>query len=66
MNYPNKRIVIETLLDAARKAAFNSSAQHPDDIAAEMVGALDGAASAIWYLHNRTLIEDDSIDEMGG
>lgn len=51
MNYPDKSIVIETLLEAARDAAEKSSASHPEDLAAEMVGALDGAVSAIVYLH---------------
>ena len=59
MTYPDKRLTVETLLDAARKAAMSSSAEHPDDIAAEMVGALDGAASAVWFLHKHGLTEQD-------
>ena len=52
MTYPDKNLVINTLLQAARDAAEKSSASHPEDLAAEMVGALDGAVSAIVYLHN--------------
>lgn len=71
MNYPYKPLVIDTLLDAARRAAENSSAIHPEDIAAEMVGALDGAVSAIMYLHRKELRRYPTIplaspDEMGG
>jgi hypothetical protein len=62
MDYPNKLITVGTLLDAARKAAMESSAEHPEDIVAAMVGALDGAASAIWYLHKR----NEQVEEMGG
>lgn len=51
MNYPDKNLVINTLLQAARDAAEKSSASHPEDLAAEMVGALDGAVSALIYLH---------------
>ena len=56
MNYPNKSLVIDTLLEAARDAAEKSSAEHPEDLAAEMVGALDGAVSAITYLHKEDLL----------
>lgn len=56
MNYPNKNLVIDTLLEAARDAAEKSSANHPEDLAAEMVGALDGAVSALVYLHKEELL----------
>lgn len=52
MNTISKELTVEALLYAARKAAFESAITHPEDIAAAMVGALDGAASAIIYMHH--------------
>lgn len=51
MNYPDRELVIETLLEVGRRAGTNCSADHPDDIAVAMVNAIESAGEAIQVLH---------------
>lgn len=51
MNYPDKKLVVETLLEVGRRAAMNVAADHPDDIAVAMVNAIENSAEAIQVLH---------------
>lgn len=63
--YLGKKTVVEALLDAARSAAWETSAEHPDDIAAEMIGAITGASFALAFV-NRLDRQQPPTDEMGG
>ena len=68
MNYPNRRILVEALLDTAANAADNCSSDHPDDIAIAMSAAIEGAAPAIhsFWRRSRPANPNESPDEMGG
>lgn len=48
--YPDKRLVIDTLAEVAKSVAHESSANHPGDIVNAMICALEGAAEAITVL----------------
>lgn len=47
MKYPEKRETVDILLNAAARAAENSNCVHPEDIANEMVNAIDNVAPSI-------------------
>lgn len=57
--------IVAALLHAAKTAAWETSAEHPDDLAAEMIGALVGAGSALAFLHQQDR-HVPPTDEMGG
>lgn len=54
MEYPNRRILIEALLDAATAAADECPSDHPTDIAIAMSSAIDPAAVAVHSFWKRT------------
>lgn len=49
MNYPDKALVIDSLIEAARAAAYRENLDHPEDIAAHMSTAIDASAPAIMH-----------------
>ena len=49
--YPDKELVIETLLEAAKNAAEEQSSSHPEDIAVSMSFAMETAAPVLMWLH---------------
>ena len=51
MTYPDKELVIDALIAAARAAAWRDSLDHPQDIAAHMAFAIESAAPAIMHIH---------------
>lgn len=57
MNYPSKSVVIETLTAVARRAAEESSANHPEDIADAMVTAIEYAASTLTVLNGNNRLK---------
>lgn len=47
MTYPDKEWIIEVLLEAAKRAAFESTAEHPEDIAHAMMNSIEYGASVL-------------------
>lgn len=62
-DYPKKDITITALLAAARNAAMDSSAIHPEDIAAAMVVAIDGAAATVQHLSSGGYLIEEAYDD---
>ena len=68
MKYPNRRIVIEAMLDAAADAGDNCTSDHPTDIAHAMSFAIEAAAPAIhsFWQRSQPANPNNPPDEMGG
>ena len=60
MQYPNRRILGEALLDAAAKAADECPSDHPTDIAIAMSAAIEAGAPAIYSFWKRSREERES------
>ena len=51
-NYPRKDLVVSVLVEVAKRAAAESSATHPGDIATAMTFAIESAAETIDVINN--------------
>lgn len=49
--YPDKDQVIEVLSEVAWSAALDSTARHPEDIAAAMSSAIEAGGVAVQVMH---------------
>lgn len=58
MQYPNKNITIDALVAAARHAAMESNAEHPQDIAIAMSEAIDSSWVVIEHLNKCGLLDN--------
>ena len=58
MNYPAKGDTIDLLLDAARKAAEDTEATHPEDIACAMLNAIEYSWPVILDSFNKFLTKE--------
>lgn len=54
----SKQQIFDVLVDAAR-AVFDSSVQHPEDMAAHMTYMIDGAAVTLTSLRDRQVVRWD-------
>lgn len=59
--YPQKALTVDVLLKAAKAAAEESSAVHPDDVAIAMSVAIENAASVLHQLHIDDRLRDDTV-----
>ena len=44
MSYPDKKMLVKALSEAAERAGMESSANHPEDIAYAMINAIETGA----------------------
>lgn len=56
MKYPDKKLVTEVLSETARRVGMESSADHPEDLAAAMSFAIEYAAQALAILAEKELL----------
>ena len=54
--YPEKQLVIDVLTDAAAVAATESVSQHPEDLAAAMLTAIEQGAVVVEILWKRGVL----------
>lgn len=57
MNYPDKNLIINTLLEVARRAGIETTANHPEDVASAMLNAIEYGAVVIDILHKAGHLE---------
>lgn len=51
--HPAKSETVAVLLETAGRAAMDSNAEHPEDVACEMANAVEHAAIALLIAHQR-------------
>lgn len=59
--YPDKVVSIELLLKAARRAAEESSSEHPEDLMIAMVNALETSVGVIMDSYKEFSTHNDEI-----
>jgi hypothetical protein len=51
--YPDRALTIPVILEVARQTACETNVDHPEDIAAAMVYAIEAAARTLQVIHER-------------
>lgn len=51
MSHPSKTLIIDTLLETARRVAVEVNANYPEDIAIAMMNAIECGAATLQILH---------------
>lgn len=62
MNYPDRSITIDALLNTARTAAEACNASHPEDIASAMMNAIEYGWPMLVHLHERGVLDSPDSD----
>jgi hypothetical protein len=52
-HYPDRSYSIPVILEVARQTACETDVEHPEDIAAAMVYAIEAAARTLQVIHER-------------
>lgn len=53
MTYPDKTLLVDALVEVARRAMMASRAEHPEDLGIEGSNAIEHAAVTLNVLHQR-------------
>lgn len=56
--YPDEKMIVDILTEAARRAGRDSSSRHPVDIACAMSFAVEYGAEMLALLHERKMLND--------
>lgn len=59
--YPNKDDTVDILLDAARKAAFDTNVNHPEDIATAMSFAIESVSKSLLLAYEKFGVKHEEV-----